>query len=304
MVSKLLDLPTVTIRAWESRYGVIEPLRDENGHRIYSDEDVEDLRWLIEQTKEHGLTIKHAAKRLEDMRKQKVRNSKHVSQALSSPFEAAQDVQLRDKLYYALIDIKAIEANALIDAGFSMFEFNYMLHEIIVPVLIRIGDEWEAGKLSVAQEHFSTELIKQRLFQMMRIFQHNPLFPKMIAACPTNERHEVGLLLFTIFLRRKGVEVVYLGADTPVEGLIDIQKMLGIDYVLLSSTDRKKLKEHVSYMETTYQEHPKTTFIIGGHGFSELKDMQLSSSLSIVSLGSNIDQWDQWFSAAFRLSLV
>lgn len=294
MVSKLLNLPAVTIRAWENRYGVIEPIRDENGHRIYSKQDVEDLRWLLEQTKNHGLTIKHAANMLKE--KKKAENSHRYEGSLILEEQHTHD-RLMDRLYNALLNVQATEANRLIDLGFSMLEFDVMLHEILVPTLVRIGDDWEQELISVAQEHFSTELIKLRLFQFIRLFEHNKLFPRMLAACPAPERHEIGLLIFTLFLRRKGVEIVYLGGDVPVEGLIEMQERLNIEYVLLSATNQTLLNQHVQYMEHIYAANNTTKFIVGGDGFSKLQEKHLP----ITVLSGKVADWEVWFQKSFPL---
>lgn len=293
MVSKLLDLPTVTIRAWENRYHVIQPLRDENGHRMYSDQNVEDLRWLLHQTKHNGLTIKHAANLLEQKRKDAAAEAIEPLQPITSQLPTENN--LKALLYNSLLEIHPSETNRVVDIAFSMFDFNYVVHRILIPTLVRIGDEWEEGLISVAQEHYSTELIKQRLLQFFRIFPSHKQYPKMIAACPTNERHELGLLCFSLFLRRKGVEIIYLGADTPPEGIIDMQKFKQIDHVILSSRDIKKQSLHLSYMEQIAQANPNTTFLIGGQSFKTLPD----TSLNIERMEDDIDRWEQWFNSYF-----
>lgn len=305
MVSKLLNIPTVTIRAWENRYHIIDPVRDENGHRLYSDQDVKDLEWLLEQTKVHGMSIKHAAKKLEDQRKRQDEKFEVVEAQIELPhdamyggvYETQHEAQLRQKLYEALLEVNPLEANRYIDMGFSMYDFDRMLQYIIVPTLVKVGDDWESGKISVAQEHFSTELIKHRLFQFLRLFQQSAHYPRMIAACPSNERHEVGLLIFTLFLRRKGVDIVYLGSDMPVEGLIEIQARLNINYVLLSASDRTRLNEHMNYMTQVISVNNNTKFIVGGPGFSHLK----TKDLPITHLTGNVADWNNWFDHAFAV---
>jgi len=294
MVSKLLDLPTVTIRAWENRYKIIEPIRDDNGHRIYSDQNVEDLRWLIHQTKHNGLTIKHAAKLLEQKRKEAtIKPVEPVQTSLSTEFP--NEAQLKQTLYSSLLEIQPMETNRLIDIAFSMFDFDFVVHRILIPTLVKIGDEWEEGKITVAQEHYSTELIKQRLLQFFRIFPSDKHYPKMIAACPTNERHELGLLCFSLFLRRKGVEIIYLGADTPPEGVIEMQRFKQINYVILSSTDIKKLDVHTAYMEQIAKANPLTKFLIGGHCFKSFT----TSSLNVQRMEDEVERWEAWFQQNF-----
>jgi len=294
MISKLLDLPAVTIRQWENRYGVIEPVRDENGHRIYSDQDVKDLRWLLEQTKHNGLSIKHAAKLLEEQRSA---GEQKQDELPITATDHQSHSQLKERLYAALLSVNSAEANRYIDLGFSMVEFDVMLHEILVPTLVRIGDEWESGLISVAQEHFATELIKHRLFQFMRLFDHNRLYPTMLAACPAEERHEVGLIIFTLFLRRKGVDIVYLGTDVPLEGLVEMQARLNIEYVLLSATDRSKMNQHLEYMKQVYEAKPESKFIVGGAGFAVLPE----TGLPITMLSGDVAKWEAWFQTKFPL---
>lgn len=301
MVSKLLDLPTVTIRAWENRYKIIEPIRDENGHRIYSDQNVEDLRWLIHQTKHNGLSIKHAANLLEQKRKEAAQGTTSSNSNLSESLaaELPNEIQLKSLIYSSLLEIQPHETNRLIDIAFSMFDFNFVIHRILIPTLVRIGDEWEEGKVSVAQEHYSTELIKQRLFQFFRIFPQHKSYPKMIAACPTNERHELGLLCFSLFLRRKGVEVIYLGADTPPEGVIEMQRFKQIEHVILSSSDLKKKELHLSYMEQIAKAMPSTQFLIGGHCFKTLAQADETAHLNVQLMDDEIERWEQWFNHYF-----
>ncbi|MFD2881295.1 B12-binding domain-containing protein [Paenibacillus rhizoplanae] len=122
---------------------------------------------------------------------------------------------MRQQIYAALLDIQGERADALIDFGFSLYGYEAMVHQVLVPVLVKVGDAWEQGKATVAQEHYMTHMISNRLSQFFTCSRCMPIYKKVIAFCPAGEHHQIGLLLFSLFLRRNGVEVIYLGSNTP-----------------------------------------------------------------------------------------
>lgn len=287
MVSKLLGLSPVTIRAWENRYNVVQPTRSEGGHRLYSDEDVEDLRWLLVQTKEKGLGISHAAQMLQ---KKKLEMPTSISRQINE--SGSNYSSLQDDLYDALMNMDIEKADRIVDLGFSMYHLDEMIHKVMVPLMIRVGDEWEQGIISVAQEHMVSEFVKQRYIQFFRLFQRNPALPKVIALCPAGERHEVGLLLFSLFLRRKGLDVIYLGADTPVEGIAEMLHRKDANWLCLTLTDSNRLNDTIEYIEHILDSRPQVKIILGGKGFEALDEHHPYRSYMVAD---DIEQWELWY---------
>lgn len=76
------------------------------------------------------------------------------------------------------------------------------------PICYQVGDDWVAGKVNIAQEHFITNFVVQRSYQMIRSLPINHKLPKVLAVCPADEQHQIGLLYFVLFLREKGFEVI------------------------------------------------------------------------------------------------
>jgi cobalamin-dependent methionine synthase I len=88
----------------------------------------------------------------------------------------------------------------------------------VLPCLRELGDRWEVGEVSVAQEHFASAVLRGRLLGLARGFDEG-IGPRALLACPEGDRHDLGLLCFGIGLHERGWRVTFLGADTPIEAL-------------------------------------------------------------------------------------
>lgn len=272
-VVKLAGIPAVTIRAWENRYGVVEPERTDGGHRLYSDRDIEDLRWLKRQVDEKGMSISQAARLLKQAQAERQGREQAVtdipqaeagSKTRDHTFE-----ELRSSLYEALLQYRSDEVNSLVDKGFALYAYEDMFHQVIVPILYRIGDEWENGKVSVAHEHYASHMLYPRFHYFFRVLPVRPGLPKAVAFCPSGEHHQLGLLLFVLFLRQKGMEVVYLGTDMPLDGVLHVMECKQIRYVCVSLTVRRHLDSAVQMLRNITDEHPDIRLVLGGSGFEE-----------------------------------
>lgn len=268
-VSELLGIPTVTIRAWENRYHVINPKRTEGGHRLYSKKDIDILKWLKEQTHENNMKISEAVGLLN----QSTMASKEVT-TMGKSYE-----NIKGLLYQALIDVNTNEANNLIELAFSLFDYEEVFHHILVEILYQIGDDWEKGRVTVAQEHFASQFVVNRVTQFFRILPINQSLPKILAFCPEGEQHHIGLMLFCLFLRKKGNEVIYLGPNTPFDGLLDLIESQNISIIAISMTHSAQLESVEKWIETCTEKNTHLKFLIGGKATleSERTDTQYIS---------------------------
>jgi MerR family transcriptional regulator, light-induced transcriptional regulator len=284
-VSELLDIPAVTIRAWENRYNVVTPTRTEGGHRLYSEKDVETLKWIKTQVHEKNMKISDAVRLLQEA----------APAPAAPPSESNKYEELMEQLYHALINLDTQEANRIADLAFSLYDYEEVFHHILVKVLYKAGDEWENGVISVAQEHFSSQFIINRCTQFLRILPVNPTLPKVMAFCPEGEHHQIGLMVFSLFLKKKGNEVIYLGPNTPLEGLADLIKMKNISVVAISMTNPAPVKKVESWIQSCLETNPSLKFIVGGsciHDCSKLVSKSVSYSLGF--------DWDEWYDSFIR----
>lgn len=268
-VSKLLDMPTVTIRSWETRYQAITPERTESGHRVYTEENLNDLKWLKKQIHENGLNISQAVNLL------KAKKAEETTMELlpdSNDDEPNERFKKQiDELYAAVLELEADKCNRLLDLYFSQFNYHTVFSSIIVPLMYKVGAEWENGNLHVVKEHMISNIILHRSIRFFSVFETSPSLPRVMAICPQGEQHQLGLILFTLFLREKHYPVYYIGADTPLEGLAELVKEKDIS-ILAISTSRQTDHELVEkYIDTVREVNPSVKCLVGGLGIKETK---------------------------------
>lgn len=282
--SELLGLPSVTIRAWENRYHVIKPIRTEGGHRLYSQKDIEILQWLKEQTTKNDMKIGEAVQLL----KQSTFKSLE-----SSPIHNSYE-DIKASLYKALVELNSQEANSIIEMAFSMFEYEEVFHHILAEILYQIGDDWENGKITVAQEHFASQFVLNRFAQFLRILPVSNSLSKVLAFCPEGEDHHIGLMLFSLFLRKKGHDVIYLGPNTPFDGLLDVINHKQLFIISISITNPGLLERVEKWIQSCIEANANLKFVIGGKGIFESRRKDLHS----VSYLTDSD-WEAFYQSKF-----
>ncbi|OCA85743.1 hypothetical protein A8F94_12785 [Bacillus sp. FJAT-27225] len=261
-VSKILDMPTVTIRAWENRYQAITPGRNDSGHRVYTEENLKDLKWLKKQVQENGINIGQAVKLLREKKQNKT---------VSLPgWSAAQSFDMQiDELFEAVEELDSVKCDLLLDLYFSQFPYRTVLHSIVVPLMNKVGEAWGEGFLHVVNEHMISNLVQQRIMKLLNVFPVSEELPKVIAFCPDGEEHQLGLLMFTLFLRERRYPVHYIGANTPLEGLGELIHEKGIEIAALSVSEKMNESE-INHIVKTLQMHtPYLKIMIGGMGVKE-----------------------------------
>ena len=288
----MLDIPSVTLRAWENRYNAVSPERTESGYRLYSQDNIEDLRWLKNQTEQQGISISHAVRLLKARKEREtLETSSYISGTPQDAFE-----KMKNQIYATLYDFQGERANALIDFGFSLYGYDSMFHQVLVPVLIKVGTAWEEGTATVAQEHYMTHMISNRIYQFFHVFPVYSHLPKVLAFCPAGEHHQVGLLLFSLFLRKNGVEVIYLGANTPEEGILSmLEQQHRISAICLSVTNKDLIPYCEGLIERLRSAFPGTEFIAGGRAY----EVDPHSSGSDFVMNEPTENWQTWFDNVF-----
>jgi MerR family transcriptional regulator, light-induced transcriptional regulator len=202
-----------TLRKWERRYDVIRPVRTSGGQRRYSERDVARVEWLRDRLAE-GYRIGEAALLL----------GESGEPAATAPDEA------RSQLLAAVERSDAGAVGQLLDQALLVSGLEATLAGVVVPLLEDIGDAWAAGRLSVAQEHLATEAIRTRLVRLLADAR-GAVRGVAVLACPSGERHDVGLLMLGALLRSDGWQVAYLGADTPVDDALALASRLDASLV-------------------------------------------------------------------------
>lgn len=218
-VLKETGLQADVLRAWERRYKLPMPKRTAGGHRLYSEYDVAIIKWLRARQSE-GLSISRA-----------VTLWKEIRQAGGDPFQESPALQekeipvvgfndqidlLRKSWLDACLSFDGIKAEEIINQAFALYPVETVCLEILQKGVSSIGDLWFENKASVQQEHFATAMAIRRIESLITS-SPNPILPQVIVTgCPSGEEHTFPIMMMTLFLRRKGLNVIYLGADIPL----------------------------------------------------------------------------------------
>jgi MerR family transcriptional regulator, light-induced transcriptional regulator len=139
-------------------------------------------------------------------------------------------------------------ANTALDRLLAAYTIETVLRDVVLPYLHRLGERWEAGEVSVAQEHFASNLIRARLLGLAQGWGQGQ-GPAAILACLPGEHHELGLLAFGVALRRRGWRITYLGTDSPIGAVADTARTLAPAVVVLLSINPDNFLDHVRQIE-------------------------------------------------------
>lgn len=214
-----------TLRAWERRYGLPQPERSAGGHRLYSQRDIEIIKWLIDRQQE-GMSISRAVdlwRSLEaggqdplQMAEYTIQES--VAAAFSLP-EGEALTELHQMWVSACIAFNEPEAEQVLTQAFALYPAEVVCLELLRRGLAGIGEGWYRGEITVQQEHFASELAVRRLEALLAATPLPTRPERILIGCPPEEEHAFSPLLLTLFLRRRGWDVLYLGANVPVARL-------------------------------------------------------------------------------------
>jgi methanogenic corrinoid protein MtbC1 len=151
---------------------------------------------------------------------------------------------VKEDLRRALDAFDEPAAQAVLDRALGDLSLNSVLRGVVVPYLADLGDRWEQGTATVAQEHFASNVLRGRLAGLARGWGAGG-GPSVVLACPPGELHDLALLVFGIVLARRGWAVTYLGTSTPVEELTSAVQATSPILVVVASTDPARF-EHVA----------------------------------------------------------
>ncbi|HSJ51207.1 MAG TPA: MerR family transcriptional regulator [Actinomycetota bacterium] len=225
------------LRAWERRYGVLSPRRSPGGYRLYGPEDERRVR-RMQELMAQGLSAAEAAR---------LASSGAAPPAMERAEPPIPDLdRMGASLERALDRFDEREAHRLLDRLLAGFTVETVLRDVVLPYLHRLGDRWHDGSVTVAQEHFASNLIRERLLGLARGWADGQ-GRLAILACPPGEMHDLALVTFGVVLSRLGWRITYLGPDTPIETLIDAARRLTPALVVLAATlpltvDRAELR--------------------------------------------------------------
>jgi len=239
------------LRAWEQRYGLLQPTRTPGGFRLYSAADearVQRMQSLVSG----GLAAAQAA--------HLILNPEPAPRAVSASATILDEEA--GNLAVSLDRLDEQAANTALDRLLSAYTVETVLQDVVLPYLHRLGERWEADEISVAQEHFASNLLRGRLLGLAQGWGQGQ-GPGAVLACLPGEHHELGLLVFGVALRRRGWRITYLGTNSPIGAVADIARSVLPAVVVLLSINPDNFLDHARQIEQLAKQVP---VVIAGTG--------------------------------------
>ena len=258
-VAELTGLATARLRAWERRYEVVRPARQPNRYRTYTSEQVALLRAFAR--------LCAAGERIGDL----VRESRES--VIARAEGRATDGSPLSRMLEAVKRLDRVRLVALLEEQRRGMDSDRFGREIILPLGEIIGDLWALGRLSVAAEHFASEVVVQQLKLELSATGGNS--PVLLAACLPGERHEWGFLVTLVRLQTSGWRVQYLGTDLPLKDIVDAAWTLVPQVVALSAADPANVSSRLPELRRLRRLLPPGTLVVLGGQGSEINGSRL-----------------------------
>ncbi len=235
------------LRAWERRYGLPLPQRTAGGHRLYSEYDVQTIKWLISR-QNNGLSISRAVDMWKELVSQgrdpfvdsssaarsQVINLQPLQQAIYLPPETNID-SLRAHWLAACLNFNETAAEQTLNQAFGMYPVETVCIDVLQRGMAEIGTLWYENRASVQQEHFASGLAMRRLDSLLSSAPPPTRSQSILVGCPSEEWHTFTPLLISLFLRRRGLGVIYLGANVPANRFEETISAVQPSLVILAS---------------------------------------------------------------------
>ena len=289
VLSERTGVRPVTLRAWERRYDLLDPDRLDNNYRLYSERDIQIVRWITHRLDE-GLSISNAVREYRSLRAEGIWPEALPTVLAPQPSQAPRypTSEYAERLFKVLIAHNEAQAKQLVDELQSMYDIQTIFLEVFYPCLVEIGEAWYRGEIRIATEHFASAFIRGVLMNLLGAFPIYSTAPNLLIGCAPEEFHEIAPLMLAVLLRREGYQVEYLGADLPMDDLVEYAGDVSPDMIILSANavDAARPLYKMQAMLDELPSQPKLGF--GGRYFNENKAAR--EEMKGFFLGMSIDE--------------
>ena len=256
-LSRRVGVSPDVLRAWERRYGVLSPRRSPSGQRLYTSADEQRVR-SMRQSIESGYSPRVAAKLA-------IGDGDGRLAGRPAPLAVRGIDELAETLRASLFDLADGAANRTLDHLLTGYGVESALVRVVLPLLREIGDRWARNELTVGQEHFASALLTGRLRALARGWDDGD-GPRVLAACPAGEAHDLGLLCFCLLMRERGLRITYLGASVPSDSLFDAAQRVHPAVAVIAGVREEPFWDSYEALAELSFVHP---LMLGGAGASQ-----------------------------------
>ncbi len=254
-LEKLSGIKAHTIRIWEKRYRIILPQRSETNIRSYSDDDLKKII-NVSLLNSNGIKISKIADLTAEELVKKV-NELSVS-------KSSDDIHI-DQLIVAMVDLDEEKFEQILRGLIQRYGLEKTIISIVYPFLQKIGVLWLTNNISPAQEHFISNLIRQKIIVAIDSL---PLAPKgrppVLLFLPEAELHELGLLFYYYIVKMEGFRTYYLGQMVPYRDVVALCKSHDPRILVTAITSAPDGQSIQEYLNRLCKEQPQCTILASG----------------------------------------
>jgi MerR family transcriptional regulator, light-induced transcriptional regulator len=285
--ARLTGVPESSLRAWERRYGVVTPHRNDAGYRVYDEAAlaaVSSMRRLVGD----GWSPAEAAAAVRNGTAPPV-SEEPVGQDFPAATGSGADAYTQLFLTSAKrLDTAGLEES--LDGGFALGSFEHVVDTWLFPALEALGEGWARGEIDVAGEHAASAAVHRRLSAAFDAAGSRSRGPTVVVGLPPGSLHDLGSLAFATALRRGGLDVLYLGADVPVSSWETAVRSRHARAAVLSVATLDDRPPAVAVAVRLLGQTPTPLVCAGGHAAAGLAGGVRTLASSIKAAAQEVDE--------------
>lgn len=274
-LERLSGIRAHTLRIWEQRYGILKPERSDTNIRFYTSQDLKRLL-NISLLNQHGFKISKIAK-LTDL--------EIVTQVQLILNTFTKESDQTSNLVLCMMELNEYKFEKAISNCIIHFGFENTIEKIVFPFMVQIGNMWQLGIVNPAQEHFISNLIRQKIIVAIDRLSPEPLAnPKtFLLYLPENELHEIGLLYCHFLVKSKGHKCLYIGQSVPFEDLIAISTIIHPEVIITSVTTPREGITIQNYVINLSESFKQCTILLSGRVFFDAQqNLNLPNNVILI----------------------
>jgi len=275
-VARRTGVAVATLRAWESRYGLLRPSRTEGGHRLYAEDDVARVLAVLRLTAQ-GWSVSAAAAAV-GAEQTPTRLGLVADVEDGAVRDGGAGARARMELDRAIRGFDVTGSETTLDASLARLGVAHTLEDVVMPVMRDLGEGWQEDPTLIAVEHFATNTLRPRL-QRLLVGARRASAPTCIAAAPEGEDHELGVLAAAAVASDQGFAVTYLGSRTPNAALERSVDALRPDLILIGAVAAGHAQRFVAAPPAI----DTTRLVLGGPGFAGIDPSMLPAGATVAA---------------------
>jgi DNA-binding transcriptional MerR regulator/methylmalonyl-CoA mutase cobalamin-binding subunit len=270
-VCSITGVNPITLRAWERRYGLVEPRRTPAGHRMYTEADVERIRKVLALTRD-GVAIGQVKAALD------------AEPPLLTPApDKGPWPGYRRRVAAAISAFDEGALEAIYDEALALHSVSLVDRNLLLPVLADLGMRWSKVTGGIAEEHFFSAYVRNKIGARFHHRRPRDAGRKILMACAPGESHEIGLLLFALAAHDAGFRVVLLGANVPFRETAAAAHQTRCDAVVISNTVDRASADFYGELKALVNAVKRPVFVGGQAASVRAEEIRVAGAVPLAT---------------------